>query len=779
MLLRTLSLLMIVMMLTPLCHAQEAPVKAAFMYSGWPEGTAAFKNEFDKVFAALGWQATTFENKQAKELSDRLGEFTIVVGSGVSNLANPQDFTPYAPRWQAFLENGGVVVATDASYGPINDGWIGKINPEFATSSATCSAHTKPSAETAVVKLADEAPLLTVPHDIRAGLRAKGSWAHLENVGAGWTVAATCYDDKPLMVYRPVGKGFLVLTSFFRFSGEEQLGKGLLENALTMARLQQQGLQLTKLEGQEQRLKGNRVIAGLKNVSAEPATVSVRMNLALGEAKVVGSRTATIPAGASADLPIDYDLPARGQWTGTLELLKGDQVALTSKHEVAVPELIALRLNTKHQYVQRPTLKPQVTLAPELRERLGKLSVRLALAGSKPVALKPTELQSQAQLSLASLKPGDYALTAVLLDGQKELARAEAPLVLHPQPRVTYDERNICLVDGNPFFPLGMYQVAWAKTKDEKIACVRELAAAGFNCAHISCTDLDDFQAVLDEAQGLGFKLLIEGLGAEMAPLHRFKDHPAVLGWNSGDEPDCSNTPPEQVGTTIEAIRDADWGHVIYTTVANPEALIRYAPYADVFSNDPYPLAQQNINTMAVARQTERARDSVAGQKPLWMVPQCFGYVDGPWQVPTPAQERSMTYQTLIEGAQGLIWYTFDDTKFKVLEHPELWAMMKQLVSEIKTLTPVLLHPALDAKRFTAGPEACIRAAAIPQGKELTIMAAHTNDQDLGAQELTIPGLKGKLTAEVMFEGRSVQVQDGKLNDSFAPYAVHVYRVKQ
>ena len=53
-----------------------------------------------------------------------------------------------------------------------------------------------------------------------------------------------------------------------------------------------------------------------------------------------------------------------------------------------------------------------------------------------------------------------------------------------------------------------------------------------------------------------------------------------------------------------------------------------------------------------------------------------------------------MTYQAIIEGANGLIWYAYDDIQFKVLDHPELWAMLKQLTSEIKTLTPTLLEPA-------------------------------------------------------------------------------------
>ena len=122
--------------------AGAAPVRAAYMYCDWPDGSAAFKDEFDQAFAALGWQVTKFENKQAKELSEQLGNFDIVVGGGVSNYSNTQDFQPYAAQWQAFLQGGGVVVATDASYGAINSSWIGGLDPAFRTT-AHCAALTR------------------------------------------------------------------------------------------------------------------------------------------------------------------------------------------------------------------------------------------------------------------------------------------------------------------------------------------------------------------------------------------------------------------------------------------------------------------------------------------------------------------------------------------------------------------------------------------------------------------------------------------------------------
>ncbi len=62
-----------------------------------------------------------------------------------------------------------------------------------------------------------------------------------------------------------------------------------------------------------------------------------------------------------------------------------------------------------------------------------------------------------------------------------------------------------------------------------------------------------------------------------------------------------------------------------------------------------------------------------------------------------------MTYQALIHGANGLIYYTYQDGKFNVREHPELWAEMKKLVAEVTALSSVLLGPANDGAQFRAG----------------------------------------------------------------------------
>ena len=762
--------------------AGAAPVRAAYMYCDWPDGNAAFKDEFDQAFAALGWQVTKFENTQAKELSEQLGNFDIVVGGGVSNYSHTQEFQPYAAQWQAFLQDGGVVVATDASYGAINNSWIGSLDPAFRTTSALCSAHTRPSAETAAVQFATGDPLLNMPEDLQAGLVAKTNWAHLDELGPGWTIAIKCSDDKPVLVYRTVGKGLLVVTSYLRFMGAGAASTDLLQNTMAVAKMRQQGLQVLNLARPRPSLGRNRVTIRLRNVLDLPTKIGAVLSLT-GKTPLPPVRVVqTLPAQTEGELVLDYDIPVRGEQRGMLELAKDGQVLLSIPHNLIVPELVMVDVRSRHQYAHYGTVTARITLAPELAEHLNGLSVELRLVGEESsgtlVVVKPTGLQFEQPVQLAGLAPGNYQLVATLTQDTTTLGRADTIVLLHPEPTVKFNNQGVCYVRGEPFFPLGMYHVAWGANREQMLQCVQDLADAGLNTVHTSCTDLDVYQEVLDKAQTLGMHVITEGLRATSPGLQRFDSHPAVLAWNSGDEPDIANVSPVQVGDHVDAIRDVDPNHLVYTTVANPELLDRYAPYVDVFSNDPYPLTSGNTNTVAVANATAKARAAVGPGRALWMVPQCFGYAKGPWVIPTPAQERSMTYQALIEGANGLIWYTYDDTQFKVLDHPELWAMMKQLTREIKTLTPMLLEPACDRQRFATGPDNCLRGVTIRLSHELTVLTAHTNENDLGQQELGVPGLPATGKAEVMFEDRSVDVVAGKIRDSFAPYAVHVYRMK-
>ena len=136
-----------------------------------------------------------------------------------------------------------------------------------------------------------------------------------------------------------------------------------------------------------------------------------------------------------------------------------------------------------------------------------------------------------------------------------------------------------------------------------------------------------------------------------------------------------------------------------------------------------------------------------------------------------------MTYQALVHGANGLVYYTYNDGGFSVREHPELWAEMKELVAEVKALSSVLLGPANEGVRFLAGPGGMVHGLAARDGQDLFLITINTEDADAGRVELGVEGLPANGSAEVLFEERSVDVADGMIVDDYGPCASHVYRV--
>ena len=101
--------------LTILCTTGVlAAPKVAVVYSSW--GNYSFRDEFDGHLQKLGWSFEKFENKDIATLIPRLSEFDIVLATAVSNYENTVDMTPFKDSWVQFLNRGGLLLITDASW---------------------------------------------------------------------------------------------------------------------------------------------------------------------------------------------------------------------------------------------------------------------------------------------------------------------------------------------------------------------------------------------------------------------------------------------------------------------------------------------------------------------------------------------------------------------------------------------------------------------------------------------------------------------------------------
>ncbi len=322
--------------------------KVATVYSSW--GDYAFKHELDAPLAQLGWQQEAFENTRLTELSERLAEFDFVVTSGVANYEHTVDMAPFRKQWLDWLAAGGVLLITDASYGSVLDSWLNTFGPDYALGSTQCLALTKPGPESRQVKFA-EGSLLTCPKDLRAGLEQAMDriWAHLEPLQSqGWTTLATCADGKPLMVERHVGKGLLVVTSFYRFAegNSPALAQGLLENLQLAALAARGGLELTEFELPPLAPGPIVIKLGLRNLAEVSRTVIAQARVG-GEGEYTPQERieATLAPGESRTLELPSVAGKRGQ--ALLRVLVTDEkdaTLLQWSRPMEIPPAIVARL---------------------------------------------------------------------------------------------------------------------------------------------------------------------------------------------------------------------------------------------------------------------------------------------------------------------------------------------------------------------------------------------------------------------------------------------------
>ena len=102
--------------------------------------------------------------------------------------------------------------------------------------------------------------------------------------------------------------------------------------------------------------------------------------------------------------------------------------------------------------------------------------------------------------------------------------------------------------------------------------------------------------------------------------------------------------------------------------------------------------------------------------KPIVAVLQSF-YPKGR-RMPNRAEFRCMAYLSVVSGATGIMWFSYDYNGKMAEEHPEAWHALQELAGEFKQLGPVFLsfdsHGQMQRRQVRVGND--LRAAAWQQG---------------------------------------------------------------
>ncbi len=355
------------------------------------------------------------------------------------------------------------------------------------------------------------------------------------------------------------------------------------------------------------------------------------------------------------------------------------------------------------------------------------------------------------------------------------------------------DEHNRFILNGEPFFPLGLYVVQC--TNGGYSAELNEIKNSPFdtlmNYAINTCGNNDatppQINDYLDELQSRGLKLIFSLLGEGGGlmdidtithKVNTFKGHPAIISWYVNDERGLEYLPELKAG--YEKIRELDKNHPVWSVHWNTNWLIQEAHTTDIVGVDPYPVDNNPITL--VSRMADAANE--AG-KPLWLVPQIFAWSDyrgdaagrdRTGRPPTRDEMRAMTYLAVNHGAKGLIYYSYfnirDDKDYKAR-----WQQIKEIAAEIASLRPVILSTQQTNKSDIVCNNRNIDFKLMRESNIYYLFAVNTKKKAITRVSFQNNVINKPSIIHVLFESnRQIVAKKGSFTDDFDPYEVHVYR---
>jgi hypothetical protein len=288
------------------------------------------------------------------------------------------------------------------------------------------------------------------------------------------------------------------------------------------------------------------------------------------------------------------------------------------------------------------------------------------------------------------------------------------------------------------------------------------------------------------------------------AVIRRFRDHPGLGVWKGSDEPQWGKKSVESVVRAYQIIKEEDRDHPVWIVQAPRGSVAELRPYTagyDIGGVDVYPIGyppgthlegpNENREISMIGDYARKQRQVEQGRRPFWFTLQiAWSGVEGPAKTlrfPTFPQERFMTYEAIINGARGLVYFggslpsTLSEKDRSYGWNWTFWErVLRPVFEEVGAKSPLaaaLCAPEskLAVKAQGNDVELCVREV----GREVFVLACCRDPRKTA--KVTFSGLPRELgEGDVMYESpRKVKAAGGEFTDWFGPFEVHVYRFRR
>ena len=333
--------------------------------------------------------------------------------------------------------------------------------------------------------------------------------------------------------------------------------------------------------------------------------------------------------------------------------------------------------------------------------------------------------------------------------------------------RVSFDRHGRALVDGEPFFPLGMYardvtpeSLALYMRDDAPWNCVMPYHAPPRDMLDL-CNDsgLKVIYCVKDLVFGAQFAKppFSTSREASLAEISRLalevRDHPAILAYYTNDE-----APTRQAGILRDArslLHDLDPDHPVWHVMDKEYKIRPLLGSYDVLGMDPYPVGVE-------FRQPERsqigrpsmdirsARSATYDAVPIWQVVQAFNWAwDGRWKdesqrFPTQEEISCMTWQSIAAGANGIVYYAFHRICMgaKGDERDEYLRRTAAAAAEVRERIPLLLSD--PGPSVVSAPDGAVCRTWRTASGDIALLVANATREEVAGEVALADGLPPK-----------------------------------
>jgi len=219
---------------------------------------------------------------------------------------------------------------------------------------------------------------------------------------------------------------------------------------------------------------------------------------------------------------------------------------------------------------------------------------------------------------------------------------------------------------------------------------------------------------------------------------------------------------------------------------AHIDDYLTYVKGCDIVSFDVYPVVGINKPDgenylWYVPKGVSRLVQWTNGEKIIWNCIECTRISSD--KRATPHQVKAEVWMSLIHGSMGLIWFVHQwnpvFNEHALLDDPEMLPAVTTINKQIHKLAPVLNSPTLrDFVTVKSSSDEVPIASMVKRYKEVIYIFTVGMRNAPAKCLFEVQGLPAMVKAEVLGEEREINIVNGKFEDEFNAYDVHIYVIK-